>query len=201
MAEEEDGKPIAEETSEAIKKSVAAKDAANGDKIAAGEAAGGIEKPIVELKSTRARKSSRAERAANGDTIAVGEAASGMEDLIVKMNSEKAKKFAAAKAAAVEDKDAATKAAGVIGQLIVKLNPYTKSHNTNTKRSTGEMEMLDGLEMEGPYAQEWTFKGQSQRVGMAARIKYRYQVRDDESKFLFWVEDYVLIGFQGTMGG
>jgi hypothetical protein len=54
--------------------------------------------------------------------------------------------------------------------------------------------------MEGPYAQEWTFKGAPQRVGMAARIKYRYPVVNGKDG-LFWVEEHILVGFAGGMGG
>jgi hypothetical protein len=103
-----------------------------------------------------------------------------------------------------------------LGELIRKLNPYTNKQNKDAGQSTGEMELYVngtrqsflptgsntniGLEMEGPYRQEWTFKGQPQKVGMAARIKYRYPVQNGK-EVLFWVEDYLLIGFQGSMGG
>jgi len=55
--------------------------------------------------------------------------------------------------------------------------------------------------MEGPYLQEWSFKGQPQKVGMAVRVKYRYPVNNEKNETLYHVEDYLLIGFQGTMGG
>ena len=106
--------------------------------------------------------------------------------------------------------------ASELGEIIRKLNPYTNKRNKDTGQLTGEMELYVngtrqtflptgsntniGLEMEGPYRQEWTFKGQPQKVGMAARIKYRYPVQN-EKEVLFWVEDYLLIGFQGSMGG
>jgi hypothetical protein len=99
-------------------------------------------------------------------------------------------------------KDLATQ----LGELIRKLNPYTNKQNRQTGQSTGEMQLffdnteqssvsadsptILGVEMEGPYRQEWTFKGQPQRVGMAARIKYRYPVQDS-----------ILVGFAGGMGG
>jgi hypothetical protein len=100
-----------------------------------------------------------------------------------------------------------------LGELIRKLNPYTNKQNRETGQSTGEMELLldntsqstgsptiVGVEMEGPYAQEWTFKGAPQRVGMAARIKYRYPVVNGKDG-LFWVEEHILVGFAGGMGG
>jgi hypothetical protein len=109
----------------------------------------------------------------------------------------------AAMEAAEDDNVAFDEAARVLGELIPKLNPYTNTRIKDTTRSRGEMSIVnaDAVEMEGPYAQEWTFKGQSQRVGMAARIKYKYPVRNEQSEFLYYVEDYILIGFQGTMGG
>ena len=104
-----------------------------------------------------------------------------------------------------------------LGELIRKLNPYTNQQNLNTGQSTGEMELffdstkqlflssksptIIGLEMQGPYRQEWTFKGQPQTVGMAARIKYRYPILNKDKEVLYWLEDHVLVGFAGAMGG
>jgi len=109
-----------------------------------------------------------------------------------------------------------------LGELIHRLNPYTNKTVPHTGRTTGEMEIhlntpkQDGtkstartgqsnddisLEMEGPYLQEWSFKGQPQKVGMAVRVKYRYPVNNEKNETLYHVEDYLLIGFQGTMGG
>jgi hypothetical protein len=121
---------------------------------------------------------------------------------VAKVAAASEKEIAAMEAAAADQAAAAT-AAGQLGGLIRKLNPYTNTKIKDTKRSRGEMTIIDpeNVEMEGPYAQEWTFKGQPQRVGMAARIKYKYPVRNEDSEILFWVEDYVLIGFQGSMGG
>ena len=114
-----------------------------------------------------------------------------------------AEKVAAAAVAAEDDMNAANAAATALGELILKMNPYTNSQVKDRNNSTGEMLISDDpvVETEGPYAQEWTFKGHPQRVGMAARIKYRCPVRNEGSETLFWVEDYLLIGFQGSMGG
>jgi hypothetical protein len=103
-----------------------------------------------------------------------------------------------------------------LGELIRKLNPYTNKQNKDTGQSTGEMELfvdgtrqsflpaspptIVGVEMEGPYRQEWTFKGQPQRVGMAALIKYRYPVLNGK-EVLYWVDEHILVGFAGGMGG
>lgn len=55
------------------------------------------------------------------------------------------------------------------------------------------------LEMEGDYPAEWTFKGQPQKVFKTVRIKYRYPMLDGQTppNILYWVEDYMLIGFEG----
>ena len=106
--------------------------------------------------------------------------------------------------------------AAQLGELIRKLNPYTNKQNKETEQSTGEMELFVddtrqsflpagspttvGVEMEGPYRQEWTFKGQPQSVGMAARIKYRYPVLNGK-EVLYWVDEHILVGFAGAMGG
>jgi hypothetical protein len=105
-----------------------------------------------------------------------------------------------------------------IGNLILRLNPYTNRTIPDTipPRSTGGMDiylrnthptgthphaLADAeVELEGPYLQDWSFKGQPQKVGMAARIKYRYPVTDSTGT-LYYVDDYLLIGFQGSMGG
>ena len=104
--------------------------------------------------------------------------------------------------------------ASQLGELICKLNPYTNQQNIMTGQSTGEMvfsvdstkpvgsaEAVVGVEMEGPYRQEWTFKGAPQRVGMAARIKYRYPVKNKDGAVLYWIDEHILVGFAGGMGG
>ena len=107
-----------------------------------------------------------------------------------------------------------------LGNLILRLNPYTDRNiadTINPPRHTGGMDIYlrhthpaQGanktigdveLELEGPYLQDWTFKGEPQKVGMAARIKYRYGVLDNNNNILYYVDDYLLIGFQGSMGG
>jgi hypothetical protein len=106
-----------------------------------------------------------------------------------------------------------------LGTLILKLNPYTNRDipDSDPRLKAGDMDIyLDApatgksppdisqteVELDGPYRQEWTFKGEPQKVGMAYRIKYRFPVSDKKSgTILYWLEDYVLIGFEGGMGG
>ncbi len=104
-----------------------------------------------------------------------------------------------------------------LGNLILRLNPYTTKDipYSDPLRTVGDMDPycrnpnpgtagnIDQIEIEsdGPYRQDWTFKGDPQRVGMAYRIKYRFPVNDQNGNPLYWLEDYLLIGFEGSMGG
>jgi hypothetical protein len=64
------------------------------------------------------------------------------------------------------------------------------------------------LEMEGDYPAEWAFKGQPQKVYKTVRIKYRYPVLKAGAGggpatppvVLYWIEDYILIGYEGGPG-
>jgi len=58
------------------------------------------------------------------------------------------------------------------------------------------------LEMESDYPAEWSFKGQSQKVYKTLRIKYRYPVwtAAGPPNISYWVEDYMLIGYEGGPG-
>jgi hypothetical protein len=108
-----------------------------------------------------------------------------------------------------------------LGRLILRLNPYTKRDmpysdpilvagpmdiycsSPSPGKTPPDVSQIE-VELDGPYRQEWTFKGEPQKVGMAHRIKYRFPVyrKDDAAKTpLYWLEDYVLIGFEGGMGG
>jgi hypothetical protein len=108
-----------------------------------------------------------------------------------------------------------------LGNLILNLNPYTNRDipYSDPTQTAGEMDIYIGypasgaaypdvsqieVEADGPYRQEWTFKGEPQRVGMAYRIKYRFPVSYVDSAgntHTSWIEDYLLIGFEGSMGG
>lgn len=121
-----------------------------------------------------------------------------------------------------------------LGNLILNLNPYTNRDipYSDPPLRAGKMDIYCGapatgttppdvsqteVETDGPYRQEWSFKGEPQRVGMAYRIKYRYPVYPNPPapaatpspgaapspppSPLYWIEDYLLIGFEGGMGG
>jgi len=112
-----------------------------------------------------------------------------------------------------------------LGNLILRLNPYTNRDmpdsdprlvagpmdpycNTPSPGKTPPDVSQIEVELDGPYRQEWTFKGEPQKVGMAYRIKYRFPVSRKPAAGetpppppLYWLEDYVLIGFEGGMGG
>jgi len=56
------------------------------------------------------------------------------------------------------------------------------------------------LEVDDHYYGEWNFNGQPQKISRALRIRYRYPVRAP-SGAVHWLEDYLLIGFEGADGG
>jgi len=102
-----------------------------------------------------------------------------------------------------------------LGNLILNLNPYTNGETASGKQ-TGQMDIYVGnpnpavppagnigqieLEVDTNYPYEWEFKEEDQKVRVAARIKYRYPVLDATGKPLYWIEDYLLIGFEGSGG-
>jgi len=114
-----------------------------------------------------------------------------------------------------------------LGTLILRLNPYTNRRQNPIdadSRKMGEMDIYcvqsaapgeDGkysgstkpgirdiqLEVEGPYQHEWTFRGQPRRVGMAVRVRYRFPIKDKDGTVLYWADDYLLVGYEGSMGG
>ena len=116
-----------------------------------------------------------------------------------------------------------------LGNLILSLNPYTNDPDSGRGRSTGGMNILIGdstptdpgrpgtisnvgeiqVEVDTNYPAEWSFKGEPQKVNTAVRFPYRYPVYGPipqgstatQGPLLFWVTDYVLIGFEGSGGG
>lgn len=105
-----------------------------------------------------------------------------------------------------------------LGALIDALNPYTDLNLPNGNH-TGDMDIYTAVgksqppvpdnthrdqilvEIDTKYPGEWTFKGQPHRLGKAVRIRYRYPVMNGSGNLLYWVEDYLLIGFEGSDGG
>jgi len=73
----------------------------------------------------------------------------------------------------------------------------TTSTNPNTVGVTPPNVML---EVDDHYFGEWNFGGQPQKISRALRIRYRYPV-STPSGVVYWLEDYLLIGFQGADGG
>lgn len=108
-----------------------------------------------------------------------------------------------------------------LGNLILRLNPYTNRDIPDSdpplvaggmdpylnSPSRGKTPPISArLRWNWTARQEWTFKGEPQKVGMAYRIKYRFPVyqqpaQGQQPQPLYWLEDYVLIGFEGGMGG
>jgi hypothetical protein len=107
-----------------------------------------------------------------------------------------------------------------LGTLILNLNPYT-NQNLSGGGTTGDMDPYLNvaaagtgasgsaaahlsqipLEVEDGYEDTWMFKGEPQKINRAGRFKYRYPVRNAAGATVRWVEDYVLIGFEGSGGG
>jgi hypothetical protein len=98
-----------------------------------------------------------------------------------------------------------------LGQLIRLLNPYNHGMDVYTLNPTptpgghasGTIPQIQ-LEVDAKYPGDWTFKGQTQKVNKAVRILYRFPVMsgsDEEATVLYWIEDYLLIGYEGSGSG
>lgn len=99
-----------------------------------------------------------------------------------------------------------------LGNLIMLLNPYTKAgvaqsqmdiYTTNPTPKAGGAQggAIAQVQMQvDDYSGEWTFGGQPQHVKRSVRILYRYPVLDSSNNVLYWLEDYLLIGYQGAGG-
>lgn len=101
-----------------------------------------------------------------------------------------------------------------LGKLICMLNPYTQDRTKTTEmdiyvenpdptKIPTDYKQVD-LEVDTEYPGDWTFKEQPQRINTAARIKYRYGVLDPNDSthktVLYWIDDYLLIGYEGSGG-
>jgi hypothetical protein len=100
-----------------------------------------------------------------------------------------------------------------LGKLIMDINPYTKD---NAGNPTTDMDIFVGnpnppttannyiqveLLFDAEYAGDWIFRGEAQHIASAARIRYRYPVKDKVTNAtLYWKSDYLLIGFAGSGG-
>lgn len=110
-----------------------------------------------------------------------------------------------------------------LGKLIIMLNPYTKGAEdgmdphtfapatpsttpTAAGETTPESTASSGnprgiwMEIDTKYADDWTFKGQPHSISKALRIAYRWPKKEG-NKVLYYVTDYLLIGFEGSNGG
>jgi hypothetical protein len=105
-----------------------------------------------------------------------------------------------------------------LGDLLLMLNPYLNTtlpetnlqitgidiycRNSPSAASLPSSTSIPGInyEVDGPYAQDWNFRNQPQKIGMAVRICIRYQITD-ANKNTSWAEDYLLVGYGGGMGG
>ncbi len=98
-----------------------------------------------------------------------------------------------------------------LGKLIMMLNPYTQDgtkttpmdiyvENPDPATIQTDYKQVD-LEVDTEYPGEWEFKEQQQRINTAARIRYRYGVKDkDTGEVMYWIDDYLLIGYEGSGG-
>lgn len=108
-----------------------------------------------------------------------------------------------------------------LGDLIEQLNPYSgRPAAPGFPPPTGQMDIYAGnsnptvppsgtvwqieFEEQTRYSPTWDFKGQPQSVAKAVRIRYRIPVLDPANPAgppLHYVDDYLLIGFEGSNAG
>jgi hypothetical protein len=106
-----------------------------------------------------------------------------------------------------------------LGKLIMMMNPYTHGSDDSMEPHTfvaapaapGSLptsltnaapdSTCIWMEMDTRYPGEWTFKGQPHHVNTALRIAYRWAKKDESGKFICWITDYLLIGYEGSNGG
>jgi|SRR5271167_490050 len=102
--------------------------------------------------------------------------------------------------------------AEALGNLINDLNPYFDTaigsnwemdiymgNPSPTSPPSGNANQIE-VEVDSKYPGQWNFGGQPQNINRALRIRYRYQ-KESASGTSYYLEDYLLIGFQGTGGG
>lgn len=79
-------------------------------------------------------------------------------------------------------------------------SPNTVGPNTVGADNAGGTDPNIMLEVDDHYYGEWNFNGQPQKISRALRIRYRYPVHTPSNQ-VYWVEDYLLIGYEGADGG
>ena len=98
-------------------------------------------------------------------------------------------------------------------ELLTVMNPYTMDEVSEmdfwvrnpdpTDRTKNIFRNME-VEIEKEYPGGWDFKGQSRKVNLALRIKYRYPVRDRDANgnrtgaIRSWITDYLLLGFEDS---
>jgi len=112
-----------------------------------------------------------------------------------------------------------------LGKLIIMLNPYTDGSEAamdphtfvTAATATAPTATAPGasapatsappnpgrvwMEIDTKYADDWTFKGQPHSIHKAVRIAYRWAKKDNAGNILYWVTDFLLIGYEGANGG
>jgi hypothetical protein len=98
-------------------------------------------------------------------------------------------------------------------ELLTVMNPYTMDDVTEMDfwvRNPNPAHQADNtfqnmeVEIEKEYPGGWDFKGQSRKVNLALRIKYRYPVRAKDANgnrtgaIRSWITDYLLVGFEDS---
>jgi hypothetical protein len=108
-----------------------------------------------------------------------------------------------------------------LGELLLILNPYMNALLQDTNLMVTGIDIYCrnptpaaaapvapspqvaeiSYELDGPYSQDWNFRNQPQKIGMAVRICIRYQITNNATGYSSWAEDYLLVGYGGGMGG
>jgi hypothetical protein len=99
--------------------------------------------------------------------------------------------------------------AQILGDIINDLNPYYDTTiigwemdidlATTAPAAPASKVTKVMLEVDDHYYGEWNFNGQPQKISRALRIRYRYPVSAPSGQ-VYWLEDYLLIGFEGADG-
>ena len=107
-----------------------------------------------------------------------------------------------------------------LGELLLMLNPYLNAPLPQTGLTITGIDIYCrnpnpvaappvppspqvaeiSYELDGPYAQDWSFRNEPQKIGMAVRICIRYQITNASGNSS-WAEDFLLVGYGGGMGG